>query len=59
MVTVLEAQEFMLKNYGENAFDGIEVAMPIEMFTEKAIENLHKIVNAKANSSARPSAPWT
>jgi hypothetical protein len=47
MVTVLEEQGFMPTNYGENAFDGIEVAMPREMFTDKAIENLHKIVNAK------------
>lgn len=47
MVTVLEEQGFMPTNYGENAFDGIEVAMPRDMFTEKAIENLHKIVNAK------------
>lgn len=47
MVTELEAQGFQPTNYGENAFDGIEVAMPREMFTDKAIENLHKIVNAK------------
>ncbi|WP_075981578.1 hypothetical protein [Bacillus massilinigeriensis] len=47
MVTVLEEQGFQPTNYGENAFDGIEVAMPREMFTDKAIENLHKIVNAK------------
>lgn len=47
MVTVLDEQGFQPTNYGENAFDGIEVAMPREMFTEKAIENLHKIVNAK------------
>ena len=37
----------MPTNYGENAFDGIEVAMPREMFTDKSLENLHKIVNAK------------
>lgn len=47
MVTVLEEQGFMPTNYGENAFDGIEVAMPRDMFTDKAIENLHKIINAK------------
>lgn len=47
MVRVLEEQGFMPTNYGENAFEGIEVAMPREMFTGKAIENLHKIVNAK------------
>lgn len=47
MVTVLEEQGFQPTNYGENAFDGIEVAMPRDMFTDKAIENLHKIVNAK------------
>lgn len=47
MVTELEAQGFQSTNYGENAFDGIEVAMPRDMFTDKAIKNLHKIVNAK------------
>ncbi|UGB30686.1 virulence protein [Metabacillus sp. B2-18] len=47
MVAVLEGQGFQPTNYGESAFDGIEVAMPREMFTDKAIENLHKIVNAK------------
>lgn len=47
MVTVLEEQGFQATNYGENAFDGIEVAMPRDMFTDKTIENLHKIVNAK------------
>lgn len=47
IVTELEAQGFQPTNYGENAFDGIEVAMPREMFTDKAIENLHKIVNTK------------
>lgn len=47
MVTELEAQGFQPTNYGENAFDGIEVAMPRDMFTDKAIENLHKIINAK------------
>ncbi|MGE6896481.1 virulence protein [Priestia flexa] len=47
MVTVLEEQGFQPTNYGENAFDGIEVAMPRDMFTDKTIENLHKIVNAK------------
>lgn len=47
MVTVLEEQGFQPTNYGENAFGGIEVAMPRDMFTDKAIENLHKIVNAK------------
>lgn len=47
MVTVLEEQGFVPTNYGESAFDGIEVAMPRDMFTDKAIENLHKIVHAK------------
>jgi L-ascorbate metabolism protein UlaG (beta-lactamase superfamily) len=40
MVTELEAQGFLPTNYGENAFDGIEVSMPREMFADKAIENL-------------------
>ncbi|QGG47401.1 virulence protein [Heliorestis convoluta] len=53
MVTVLEAQGFLPTNYGENAFDGIEVSMPREMFTEKALENLHKIVNAKGELIAK------
>jgi hypothetical protein len=47
MVTKLEEKGFMPTNYGENAFDGIEVAMPREMFTDKSLDNLHKIVNAK------------
>ena len=47
MVTTLEGKGFIATNYGEKAFEGIEVAMPREMFTEKALENLHKIVNAK------------
>ncbi|MFZ2668864.1 hypothetical protein [Streptococcus sp. VTCC 12886] len=30
----LEAQGFLPTNYGENAFDGIEVSMTREMFTD-------------------------
>ena len=53
MVTELETQGFLPTNYGENAFDGIEVAMPREMFTDKALENLHKIVHAKGELIAK------
>jgi hypothetical protein len=47
MVRVLEEKGFISTNYGENVFDGVEVSMPREQFTEKALENLQKIVNAK------------
>lgn len=47
MVKELEGKGFIPTNYGEAAFDGFEVAMPREMFTDKALENLRKIVNAK------------
>ena len=40
MVRDLEAQGFLPTNYGENAFDGIEVSMPREMFTDKAIGSM-------------------
>lgn len=53
MVRDLEAQGFLPTNYGENAFDGIEISMPREMFTDKAIENLHKIVLAKGELIAK------
>ena len=53
MVRDLEAQGFLPTNYGENAFDGIEVSMPREMFPDKAIENLHKIVLAKGELIAK------
>jgi len=47
LVTKLEEKGFIPSNYGENAFDGFEVAMPRDMFTDKALENLRKIVNDK------------
>jgi hypothetical protein len=53
MVMELEAKGFLPTNYGENAFDGLEVAMPREMFTDKALENLHKIILAKGELIAR------
>jgi hypothetical protein len=53
MVMELEDKGFLPTNYGENAFDGIEIAMPREMFTDKALENLHKIVLAKGELIAR------
>lgn len=47
LVRKLEEKGFISTNYGENAFDGFEVAMPRDMFTDKALDNLRKIVNAK------------
>ena len=47
LVTKLKEKGFISTNYGENAFDGFEVAMPRDMFTDKALDNLRKIVNAK------------
>ncbi len=47
LVAKLEEKGFIPTNYGENAFDGFEVAMPREMFSDRALENLHKIVIAK------------
>ena len=49
LVRKLEERGFTATNYGENAFDGYEVAMPRDMFTDKALDNLRKIVNAKGN----------
>ncbi|NMA68001.1 MAG: virulence protein [Desulfitobacterium sp.] len=53
MVRDLETKGFLPINYEENAFDGIEVSMPREMLTDKALENLHKIVNAKGELIAK------
>lgn len=47
LVRKLEEKGFTATNYGEDAFDGFEVAMPRDMFTDKALDNLRKIVNAK------------
>lgn len=47
LVTSLKERGFIPTNYGENSFDGYEVAMPRNMFTDKALENLRKIVNSK------------
>ncbi len=47
LVTSLKERGFTPTNYGEDAFNGFEVAMPRDMFTNKALENLRKIVNAK------------
>lgn len=47
LVTSLKKRGFTTTDYGEDAFDGYEVAMPRDMFTDKALENLRKIVNAK------------
>ena len=43
----LEEKGFIPTSYEEPTFDGLEVAMPREMFTDKALENLRKIVLAK------------
>ena len=53
MVKKLKVHGFQPTNYEENTFDGIEVSMPREMFTDKALENLHKIVNAKGELIAK------
>lgn len=53
MVMELEDKGFLAINYGENAFDGLEIVMPREMFTDKALENLQKIVLAKGELIAR------
>ena len=47
LVRNLEEKGFKATNYGEDAFDGYEVAMPRDMFTDKALDNLRKIVDAK------------
>lgn len=47
LVTSLKERGFIATNYGEDAFDGYEVSMPRDMFTDKALGNLRKIVNAK------------
>lgn len=53
MVNELEAAGFIPTNYGENAFDGIEISMPREMFTDKVLESFHRIVLAKGNVIAK------
>ncbi len=53
IVMELEDKGFLATNYGENAFDGLEIAIPREMFTDKALENLQKIVLAKEELIAR------
>ena len=53
MVMELEDKGFLATNYGESAFDGLEIAMPREIFTDKALENLQKIVLAKGELIAR------
>ena len=47
LVTKLEEKGFIPTNCREDAFDSYEVAMPRDMFTDKALDNLRKIVNAK------------
>ena len=47
LVRKLEEKGFTATNFGGEAFDGCEVAMPRDMFTDKALDNLRKIVNAK------------
>ena len=47
LVTKLKEKGFIPTNLGGEAFDGYEVAMPRDMFTDKALDNLRKIVNAK------------
>jgi hypothetical protein len=47
LVTSLKERGFIPTNYGEDAFDGYEVAMPRDIFTDEALDNLRKIVNAK------------
>ncbi len=47
LVTSLKERGFTATNSGEDAFDGYEVAIPRDMFTDKGLENLRKIVNAK------------
>lgn len=47
LVSRLQEKGFKPINYKEDTFEGFEVAMPRDMFTDKALENLRKIVNAK------------
>ena len=47
LVNKLKDKGFKPINYKEDYFDGFEVSMPRDMFTDKALENLRKIVNAK------------
>jgi hypothetical protein len=47
LVTKLKEKGFVALNYEEDDFDGFEVSMPRDMFTDKALDNLRKIVNAK------------
>lgn len=53
LIRELETEGFMPTNYGENAFNGVEVAVPSEIFTDMAIENLQKIVLAKGDLIAK------
>ena len=47
LVRKLEEKGFTATNFGGEAFDGYEVAMPRDMFTDMALDNLRRIVNAK------------
>lgn len=38
MVTILEEKGFIPTNYGEKAFDGVEVSMSREQFTDKELD---------------------
>lgn len=53
LVRKLTEEGFLPTNYSEKDFDGIEVSMPREMFTDSAMENLHKIVTAKGELIAK------
>jgi hypothetical protein len=47
LVTKLKEKGFVPTNYKEDTFNGFEVAMPRDIFTDKALNNLRKIVKAK------------
>lgn len=47
LILKLKEKGFIPTNYKEDDFDGFEVSMPRDMFTDKALDNLRKIVNAK------------
>lgn len=47
LVSKLKEKGFIPINYKEDTFEGFEVSMPRDMFTDKALDNLRKIVNAK------------
>jgi hypothetical protein len=53
LVRKLEEKGFIPTNYRENAFNGFEVAMPRDMFTDKSLDILRKIIIAKGELIGR------